>query len=147
MVGTCGAINVNFTVGDIIVGSQVVNYGLDLSRFKIAKGATFTKEGTIVGPIDLKEIKGKSVNRNVHYDVTVGSSDQFLVAKNREPILEEFGIDVVDMESYAVARVASFYNIDVSVVRVVSDNYKGHRPKNFKSFLEEAVKDIYLFLN
>jgi nucleoside phosphorylase len=104
-------------------------------------------EGTIVGPIDLKEIKGKSVNRNVHYDVTVGSSDQFLVAKNREPILEEFGIDVVDMESYAVARVASFYNIDVSVVRVVSDNYKGHRPKNFKSFLEEAVKDIYLFLN
>ena len=51
------------------------------------------------------------------------------------------------MESYALLELASFYNIDVSVVRVVSDNYKGYRPKNFKSFLEEAVKDIYLFLN
>jgi adenosylhomocysteine nucleosidase len=147
VVGTCGAINVDFAVGDLIVGSLVVNYGLDLSRFKINKGETFNKEGAVVGPIKLKEIRGNSINRKVHHNVVVGSSDQFLVAKNREPILKDLGIDVVDMESYAVARVASFYNIDVSVVRVVSDNYKGHRPKNFKSFLEEAVKDIHLFLN
>ncbi len=138
LTGLARSVDKTLKVGDLVTATKVINWQLDLTSFKLNHGSTFNKEGKEIGPIELEPL-----NETLR-KVTIGSSDKFLLKSNTKDItlLEELNVDVVDMESYAVATVAKAFNIPLKIIRVISDDYLGNKPKNFKSFLKEANEKI-----
>ncbi|NCC64113.1 MAG: hypothetical protein EOM15_05620, partial [Spirochaetia bacterium] len=70
---------------------------------------------------------------------------RFLLRSYREshPFLtKEMCLQVSDMEGFSVARAASMHGVPCSILRVVSDDAQGHRPKKFSSFAREASKKL-----
>lgn len=55
---------------------------------------------------------------------------------------EQLHVGAVDMESYAIASAAMADGIPVSVIRVVSDTWRGHRPRSYRAFLRSAAADL-----
>ena len=150
--GTCGAIRQDLQVGDIVLPKQVIQYDIDLRRFGWPRGSIQSLEGTLEGALNtevlfthLKHWKG---NR-VYPSVVLGTADTFLVALDRERqpwLSEELKIEVVDMESYAMVKAAKQVGCKVAVVRVVSDTWRGNRPKNYQKFLLKSSEDVFSLL-
>lgn len=148
-IGTCGALDHDMAVGDLVIGSSVVHYGMDLRRFGLPAGATFDPEGKQVGALPLDgSIVGEEPlfrTRRIHRDIVIGSADQFMVAGTRETmpwVEDQLHVGAVDMESYAIASAAMADGIPVSVIRVVSDTWRGHRPRSYRAFLRSAAADL-----
>lgn len=148
-IGTCGAIDRRMAIGDLVIGSSAVHYGIDLRRFGLDVGTTYDPEGNQVGMLHLEDamFRGAPVfrDRNVHRGVTIGSADIFLVSEMRKAmpwVEKELHVGAVDMESYAVCAVGNEAHIPVSVLRVVSDTWQGHRPRSYRVFLKDAITDI-----
>jgi nucleoside phosphorylase len=138
LTGLARSVDKTLKVGDLVTATKIINWQLDLTSFKLNHGSTFDKNGREVGPIELDPFN-ETLKK-----VTLGSADKFLLKSDTKEIelLENLGVDVVDMESYAVATVAQSFNIPLKVIRVISDDYLGNKPKNFKSFLKEAKEKI-----
>lgn len=148
-VGTCGAIRQDLQIGDIVLPSHVVQYDLDLRLFGLPRGSIPTREGDLEGTLKVDAIAQEFRHwdkRKVHSSIVLGTADKFLVAKERaaQPwICEELHIDVVDMESYAIVKAARQEGCKVAIVRVVSDTWRGNRPKNYQKFLSASSDDIF----
>lgn len=150
--GTCKAVDPRMDVGDIVIGSLAVDYDLDLRRFGLPRGSTRDCSGNPFGSVMLDNFLTDRAagiemcrGRRVWREVTIGSADRFLVASDCDKmpwIVDELHLQAVDMESYAVAAAASRGGIPVSVIRVVSDTYRGIRPKSYAAFLRSAAIDM-----
>lgn len=146
--GICKGLEPTIEVGDILLAKKVSHYTLDLSSFKIPMGATFDKDGNIFNSVELNKIETdvKTFNkRRVHNNINFASADKFLLSSDTKVIdnlINDFNVSAVDMESYAIASSAKMLATKVSVARVVSDDYKGHKAKNFKKFLGESLVDL-----
>ncbi|MFA5513569.1 MAG: 5'-methylthioadenosine/S-adenosylhomocysteine nucleosidase [Sphaerochaetaceae bacterium] len=150
--GICKAIDPSMGIGDIVLGSTVCNYSLDLRTFKIPLGSTFDRDGNVINTVTLNKIigseptfKGRKIHNNIHF----GSADKFLLSGDSEILAvlgKELAVKAVDMESYSIAVAARQLEVEVSIARVVSDNYRGHRPKNFSRFLKESLEELCDFL-
>lgn len=152
-VGTCGAVRPDLHVGDIVIGSTAVHYGLDLRRFGLPRGATRDRLGLEIAALPLvqplEDTDPHCHGRTIHRGITIGSADRFLVASDRSemPWIEsELRVEAVDMESYAVASAAHAAAVPVSVIRVVSDTSTGKRPSSFGSFLSRSSGDLVDFI-
>jgi len=137
MVGFAGAVDPTLSIGDCVIAKSVVQYDVDLRTFKLARGETFRGMGRqTVGQLDVYCPKLAEVK-----PVTMGSADRFVLRSWREEnpwIIEEMGIGCVDMESYAVAYACHTLDVPCTVLRIISDDALGHRPKDFKKFVSEA---------
>lgn len=151
-IGTCGAIRQDMEVGDIVCAGRVVQYDIDLRRFGLPRGSTFDSEGKEAGELvlqspclrmlhELREYRGRKIwERGV-----LGTADTFLVASERKDkpwIAEQLHVDAVDMESYAIVAAGLSCGIPVSIVRTVSDTWRGSRPKSYGKFLVSASQDM-----
>lgn len=150
IVGICAAVNQQMRVGDIVVGSNVTQYDLNLQRFKLPRGVTIDNRADKVGSLSFVPLLEGITHYNkraLFHQVRVGSADLFLTSKERESDkwIEE-NLDVVDMESYSIALSAAKRGICTSFIKVVSDTYRGHRPKNFNEFLLKSSTDLYHLL-
>lgn len=151
-IGICGAINEKFRVGDLLQGSLVIQYEMDLRLFNLNRGETFSADTSVWGSLSTLPIESQS-HLSVYTDIVFGSANRFLLSSEREKqrwIRDELHIDAVDMESYAIASCAHHFAIPVSIIRSVSDTYRGIRPKSFPTFLSTASKqlcDIVLQMN
>lgn len=151
-IGTCGAIRQDLQIGDIVLPKQIIQYDIDLRRFGWPRGSMQSLEGRVEGALTTEDLVNNLSywkERRVHASVVLGTADIFLVAEDRarEPwIREELGIDVVDMESYAMVKAAKQARCAVAIVRVVSDSWRGNRPKNYQKFLSACSVDIFSLL-
>jgi adenosylhomocysteine nucleosidase len=53
-------------------------------------------------------------------------------------LTEELGLGASDMEGFGVAMACRLRIIPCSILRVISDDSRGHRPKEFKRFVRQA---------
>ncbi len=137
LVGYAGGIDPELAIGDCLFATEIVQYELDLRSFGLKRGETLGREPN--------EVLGElSLFVPPQTDVTLargGSSDRFLLRPWREAnpyLVDELHLGFSDMESYGVALAARMRNIPCTVCRVISDDAKGHRPKNYKKFCVKA---------
>ncbi|MFA5467645.1 MAG: 5'-methylthioadenosine/S-adenosylhomocysteine nucleosidase [Sphaerochaetaceae bacterium] len=151
-VGTCGGVNAELEVGDFVLPDKIVQWDVDLSLFGWPKGVLPSKDGSLEGALPLSILCDnypRWAGRGVRFPLTLGSGDIFSTRaeRNKTPWLtDELGIDALDMESYAVAKSGQELGVEVKVVRFVSDNSRGHRPKNYPKFLEAASLDLFALI-
>jgi nucleoside phosphorylase len=137
LLGFGGGVDPSLEIGAAVIASKVVQYDLDLRRFKLGWGDTFGPEAAITkGTLDLfaPSIEG--------FTPTVfGTADRFLLRSERESqpeLATTLGIGLADMEGYSVALASHMHRLPCSLLRVVSDDAQGNRPKRFALFAEEA---------
>lgn len=141
LVGYCGALEETLAIGDIVCASRVVQYDLDLRAFGLDWGSTFLGDGTHAPsflPLYCPPIEGAK-------SVVMGTADRFLVRSYREEhpeLREDLHLGCSDMEGYAVAFACHAANIPCAIIRVVSDDAKGRKPKQFPAFVREAAKGL-----
>jgi len=99
-VGTCGALDVQLRVGDLVIAEAILNENKDM--IKINDLPKLNKQELIVG--------------------TLFSSDKSLkTAEEKKAAQKKFGAHIVDMESYAVAKICQEQKIQYACVRGVFD--------------------------
>jgi len=137
LLGYAGAIDASLAIGEGILATQVVQYDLDLRAFGLQRGQTFDEHSKVVASkVDLfaPALSGFK-------PVVLGTADRFLLRSYREqnPYLsEELGLQASDMEGFAVARACRMLALPFSILKVVSDDALGRRPKDFKRFVRQA---------
>ncbi len=151
-VGTCGAIRQDLQIGDIIFPSKIVQYDIDLRLFGWPRGSIPSATGDLEGALEI-DVLTKSIDqwngKNVWSSLVLGTADNFSVAQQRanQPWMrEELSIDVVDMESYAMVKAAHHTGHKIMIARVVSDTWRGNRPKGYQRFLAESSADLFSLL-
>lgn len=151
-IGTCKALDDTYSIGDIVVAQSVVQYDIDLRRFNLARTELFDRLGEKVGalgsPFSILDIGRIAPLRvAIHQQAVIGTADRFLVSSDVDSmpfLIEELHINAVDMESYAIAAAAHEFSLPWAVVRCVSDDARGRRPKSYTTFLQSASRDMLL---
>jgi adenosylhomocysteine nucleosidase len=137
LLGYAGAIDAGLAIGDGFVATKVVQYDLDLRAFALQRGQTFDENSKVAAStIDLYAPALSGFKQ-----VVLGTADRFLLRSYREqnPYLsEELGLQASDMEGFAVARACQVLGLPCSILKVVSDDGLGRRPKDFKRFVRQA---------
>jgi nucleoside phosphorylase len=137
LVGWSGATIPSIRIGEGRWGYRCIQYDIDLQAFGFCRGIVPDGKGGQKGMLDLA-LPGRIEG------VLLGCADRFLLRRYREenPWLEDLGIGMCDMESYAVAFACLKLGVSLYVYRVASDDYEGHRPKSFGKFMSEADKSF-----
>ena len=142
-IGTCGAVRDDLAIGDTLIASSVVQYDIDLRRFKLKRGETPAADGGTVGSLttDLSWIPKEKRTERLFFDRIIGTADRFLVEEERMKspyLIDELHIDAVDMESYAMLAAAKSAGVPCGIIRTVSDTTHGARPRSYGRFLAAA---------
>jgi adenosylhomocysteine nucleosidase len=160
--GVAGAIDEELNVGDIVIGSQLVQHDMDASaipgikKFEIpllglqffeppshfvakAKLAaqTYFKHHSVAAEILAKfDISHPKVVTGL-----IASGDQFIASGTVANALRQHlpHLQCVEMEGAAVAQVAYEHNIPCLVVRTISDKANSTAPLDFPVFLQEVA--------
>ena len=126
--GIAGGIASGLQVGDIVVGTELVQYDFDVSAIGYAKGymctgknpdkpTVFYSDRELINEFE-EAAKGKI---NVHKGI-IASGDTFVSDKNKkQEIKETFNATAVEMEGCAIAQTAATNGIPFVVVRAISD--------------------------
>jgi len=143
-IGTCKAIRDDLKLGDVLLASQVVQYDMDLRRFGLQRGQTFSPKGNPFGALDVDAVPA-AIPSGMHAreNSLIGTADRFLVAADVRAnpwITDELHLDAVDMESYAIVAAAHAERVPVSIIRAVSDTFCGSRPKSYPAFLADSSR-------
>ena len=126
--GIAGGIASGLQVGDIVAGSELVQYDFDVSAIGYAKGymctginpdkpTVFYSDKTLITEFE-KAAKG---SLNVHIGV-IASGDTFVSDKNKKKeIKETFNASAVEMEGCAIAQTATVNGVPFVIIRAISD--------------------------
>ncbi|MGE4583537.1 MAG: 5'-methylthioadenosine/S-adenosylhomocysteine nucleosidase [Sphaerochaeta sp.] len=141
LLGYAGALDPELAIGDGVIATKVIQYDLDLRPFGLAIGQTYDAEGKpLSGELPLQTYDLPSFKA-----VVFGSADRFLVRSYRQehPELRTvLGLDCADMEGFSVASACRAHGIPLTMIRVVSDDEQGHRPKDYAKFVRNASKTL-----
>ncbi len=135
LVGTARALDSALRIGDVVSARSVWQHDVDLRSFGFARGEIPGPGGEAVGELDCLPVEGTHIGR-------CASGDVFVTRSYQDSHPELASSLFCDMESYAVALSCRFHGIPCMVLRVISDDWYGHRPRHWGSFLEEANKQI-----
>jgi len=115
--GFAGALTRELKVGDIIICSTL-HCASGLTQPAPNSGETYSSDGSLVSTLS-QAIEGTRLRFSHGSSVTVIQPVSRLEAKRT--LGESFGADIVDMESYWVARIAAERRVPFLAVRAISD--------------------------
>lgn len=123
--GVAGAISEKLDVFDVVVPNRIVHgdvcFGDTYSPTEITESALPYFEGK---PGYSKEAYLPE-RMNAPYETgTLATIDFFAEEKEKDFLEEKFNAVCIDMESAAVAQIATLWNVPVTVIRAISDNRK-----------------------
>lgn len=124
--GFGGSLNPDVRNGDIVLGTEVAEVTKDLgSELRWQK----TDVSLVVPPLDA-EVTGIRVHRGM----VLSTDEMILRAATKTRLGRDTGALAVDMETAAVARVASAHNTRMLAMRCISDNHDEDLPDEFNDF-------------
>ncbi|MDO4814053.1 MAG: 5'-methylthioadenosine/adenosylhomocysteine nucleosidase [Gemella sp.] len=147
-IGSCGALDKDLEIGDLIVGTQVTHFDVDATYFGYELGqvpqmpAKYESDKDLIQTIldnssdfDLGEYK-------IHFGL-LGTSDSFISNKElKKGILEKFPtLLAVDMEAAAIAQTCHNFGVKFIICRSVSDKAEEGSRITFDEFLGIAAKN------
>ncbi len=129
--GTAGIVSKKPLIGQVVQPDIIVQRDM-LAEPQAPRGVTPFEISDTAGPIAL----------NTNSNITLGTGDSFVM--ELDPWFEYANIDLVDMEAFALAKVANRYKIPFSCYKYVSD----FADENAASAWQENVdKGSELFLD
>ena len=147
--GIAGGVSLELNVGDICLGSGMIQHDYDLTPFGYVKGYISTgltgDEPTIFkadrGLLDFfKRAAGEVAGDRHILEGIIISGDQFIAdLEKKKELHSEFGAIAAEMEGAAIAQVAAYAEVPFVVLRVISDLANGEGPASFEEFEKEAA--------
>ena len=145
-VGSAGSSNDELEIGDIVIGSRIVQHDFDITAFGHPKGY-ISNVGQFLESDEKLIEKMKQTISNIQDSEfkikigTIASGDIFCTElKMKEKIRAKFNSDAIEMEGAAIAQVCKLDNIPFLVIRSISDKPNGDNHITFEEFLEKASK-------
>lgn len=151
-VGTAGGLNQNLKIGDIVVGSKLVQHDFDITAFGHEKGY-ITNIGKIFNSnVDLikkaQNVANQLKDRTNIIIGTIASGDIFCTNPNmKEKIKNKFNADCVEMEGASIAQVCTLDEVPFIVIRSISDIPDGNNAITFEEFIKFASKHCAEFID
>lgn len=145
-VGSAGSSNDELDIGDIVIGSRIVQHDFDITAFGHPKGYI----GNVGEFVESDNFLIQKMKQTISYMQdsefkikigTIASGDIFCTeSKMKDKIRSKFNADAIEMEGAAIAQVCKLDNIPFLVVRSISDKPNGNNHITFDEFLEKASK-------
>ena len=145
-VGSAGSTIDSLMVGDIIVGTKLIQYDFDASDLgNYAKGEVCGVGRFFESDKKLVDICSSYTDEyrdsNSILLGTIGTADLFLCDSQKSKALyDELGIMCVEMEGGAIAQACFLSQVPFLVVRGISDVPNGNNKIDFHTYLELASK-------
>lgn len=147
-VGSAGAINDNLKIGDIVVGSRLVQHDFDVTAFGHEKGYIseigkfFESDSKLIKKS--KDIKIENINIVIG---TIASGDIFCTnIEMKDRIRKEFNADCIEMEGAAIAQVCYLSKIPFIIIRSISDIPNQKNQIDFSKYIKVASKNCAEFI-
>lgn len=145
-VGSAGAGSNDVTIGDIVIGKELVQHDFNITAFGHERGYITDLGKKIEGdPILIEKMANviKELSKE-DFKIKIGniaSGDIFCTEpKMKEKIFSYTNADAIEMEGAAIAQVAYLDKIPCVVIRSISDDPNGDNHITFEEFLELASK-------
>ena len=151
-VGSAGSSNDELDIGDIVIGSKIVQHDFDITAFGHPKGFISNvgqyveSDKSLIEKIENTILKMKDNEFKIKIGI-IASGDIFCTElKMKEKIRGKFNSDAIEMEGAAIAQVCKLDNIPFLVIRSISDKPNGNNNITFDEFLEKASKRCALII-
>lgn len=143
--GVAGSLSPRFGIGDIAVGTGVVEHDFDTTAMGDPP-AFFSDLGGDTFPCDPQAAKGilEAANRIdlKALPAKIASGDQFISeAEDKARLTRMFGAEVCEMEAGAIAHVCFGNGVPCAVIRAISDSTDGEHHVEFYEFLPVAAEN------
>lgn len=158
--GVAGGISEDLDIGDVVIGTYLVQHDFDVTVLGYAKGYMCTgveKDKPTKYYCDKELVKSfqscleqNMSKQKIHLGI-IASGDKFISGKEiKKEINEYFGAVAVEMEGCAVAQVATRNKIPFVVTRAISDLADGktaeYQNEFEKKMSEVSTQTIKIFL-
>ena len=143
--GVSGALSPELRVGDVVIGTDVVQHDVDTTALGDEPGFVSTVD-RLSFPLDnfastaiaaaAEELGIRAVRGRI------ASGDQFVASTERkEEIVRLFSAVTCEMEAGAIAHVCFLNRIPCAVIRCISDGGNEEAPMSYEEFLPLAAKN------
>jgi len=123
--GVAGAISEKLNVFDVVVPNRIVHGDVCFGDTYSPTAITDSSRPLFEGKPAFSETGYLPERLNAPYESgTLATIDFFAEEKEKDFLEEKFNAVCIDMESAAVAQIATLWNIPVTVIRAISDNRK-----------------------
>ena len=143
-IGVAGGVSNELNIGDIVIGSKLVQHDFDITSFVHEKGFIsgvgkyIDSDLKMVSLVEETAKKDNFKNVNILKGV-IASGDIFctdpIMAKK---IHDKFNALCVEMEGASIAQVCYLCNIPFIVLRSISDTPNGNNEIDFDTFLTDS---------
>ncbi len=141
--GVAGSLSKDLGIGDIAVGTGVVEHDFDTTAvgdppafFNDLNGDTFPCDADAAAAI-LRACEAEGVRAR---PAKLASGDQFISdAKTKARLVRLFGAQACEMEAGAIAHVCFSNGVKCAVIRAISDSTDGEHQVEFYQFLPVAA--------
>ena len=143
--GVSGALSPELRVGDVVIGTDVVQHDVDTTALGDEPGFVSTVD-RLSFPLDnfastaiaaaAEELGIRAVRGRI------ASGDQFVASTERkEEIVRLFSAVTCEMEAGAIAHVCFLNRVPCAVIRSISDGGNEEAPMSYEEFLPLAAKN------
>lgn len=145
-IGSAASCNDKLEIGDIVIGSKLVQHDFDITAFNHLKGYISNIGQFIESDIELIKKLEKTITYldNKDFNITIGTiatGDIFCTDINmKNKIRTKFNAEAIEMEGAAIAQVCKLDNIPFVIIRSISDKPNGKNEITFDEFLKKASK-------
>lgn len=152
-IGVAGAIDNSLKIGDIVIGTDVIQHDFDVSAFPNRKKGQIPgfSEAKIPCTPKIADILIKCANKTQNiknHSGTILTGDQFINSPEKiYKLKKEFGGIACEMEAGSIAQVCHINNIDFGIIKSISDLADTNSHIDFHSFIKESSKSAALLLS
>lgn len=147
--GIAGGIDGSLEVGDIVIGTELIQHDFDVTAFGHAKGylctgerddspTVFTSDKRLV--MLLRDAIAEAGAKGKILAGRIASGDVFVSdIKMKQSIYREFKALAAEMEGAAIAQTAAYAGVPFVVLRVISDRADGTAAGSFEMFEKQTA--------
>ena len=152
--GVSGALSPELRVGDVVIGTDVVQHDVDTTALGDEPGFVSTVD-RLSFPLDnfaSTAIAAAAEELGIHaVRGRIASGDQFISsAERKDAIVKTFGAIACEMEGAAIGQVCYVNRVPFCVLRAISDSADGSSHMDYPTFVgmaaEQSVKLLRTFL-
>lgn len=143
--GVGGGVGEGLKIGDIVIGTSVVEHDMDMSPLGHPVGYICGIDGIYMecDPVTQQKLSECVTNCNIpHQSGVIASGDQFISDSEKKKWLRDtFSAMVCEMEGGAIGHVCKRNNIPFAVLRAISDGGDDEAKISFPEFMTIAAQN------
>ncbi|MGL4647111.1 MAG: 5'-methylthioadenosine/S-adenosylhomocysteine nucleosidase [Mycoplasmoidaceae bacterium] len=152
-IGSAGALNSSLEINDIIICDKIFNYDFDLSSFGYQVGQMPLKERNYLNSQGAFKNQLTSLLKNDNFNLKFGNlatGDSFISQSNIKnfKLLAKEDVAIVDMEGFSFAYVCDKNEIEIIIIKIVSDSVNlENQNAQFKKNINQSKSIIQKIIN